>query len=680
MPRPTQPKHTSSNVALCYVRLSWSKDEGDANSPERQRANIQIVCDQHGWIPEWYEDTDGHKSGTQEKNRPGWLALKTRLTDPDVVALVANDLSRLHRKGWRIGDLLDFVDEHQVRLVLAAPGKQLDFATPQGRIVAQMSALFDEWYAMDISQRSKDMIAHRKRQGKTVGLPPFGTVRDKRTGYLIPSSEGAWLLPDGSFLAGTLNEPPQPDAVWRSYYAAAQLALSRYAEGEHGLDSLAYALQAEGWAFRNRQGQPTRFSADDVRRIVANWPEYGGFVSAQRARERHPHRFPIDQIRLSPERAVFDTELLYRVGQVRATRTIKRTPNDGVTQEAFPYPLANITFCAHCEQHAQQHNDPRLRSRLSGKGKDHLGRYRHKAGVHCGCTNRSVKRELFEADFRRLLSLLTVSPTELENLTQLGVDTLRASQGSDEPDMLARKRSAIAKCQRRIEAARHLYEDGELSREEYLRRKEANEREIAHWEARSADSEQVALELALCVEALERINQLWDISDDEDRQGMARNLFSYIVYDLDTQRITDFRLKPWADRFVILRHALYAGESTGGGEGDSFVSRQGKGVTPTGTEHIFAPSPSEAICRAISWIYRLPRKLNRRLRDSMIRARHAAGETLMEELTRHRYLGDESGSDDASSQHKVTMSLIHTRMRGTGGRKGEIIQLDANRR
>jgi hypothetical protein len=28
--------------------------------------------------------------------------------------------------------------------------------------------------------------------------------------------------------------------------------------------------------------------------------------------------------------------------------------------------------------------------------------------------------------------------------------------------------------------------------------------------------------------------------------------FSYIVYDLDMRRIVDFRLKPWADRFLIL--------------------------------------------------------------------------------------------------------------------------------
>ena len=29
-------------VALCYIRLSYTRDENDKDSPERQRANIQI--------------------------------------------------------------------------------------------------------------------------------------------------------------------------------------------------------------------------------------------------------------------------------------------------------------------------------------------------------------------------------------------------------------------------------------------------------------------------------------------------------------------------------------------------------------------------------------------------------------------------------------------------------------
>ena len=104
-----------------------------------------------------------------EKNRPEWLRLKSRLGDPDVVALVANDLARLHRKGWRIGDLLDFVDQHGIKFVIADPERQMDFSTPQGRMFAQLSAIFDEWYAVDVSQRRKADIAHRKSKGITVG-------------------------------------------------------------------------------------------------------------------------------------------------------------------------------------------------------------------------------------------------------------------------------------------------------------------------------------------------------------------------------------------------------------------------------------------------------------------------------------------------------------------------------
>ncbi|MBN8595531.1 MAG: recombinase family protein, partial [Anaerolineae bacterium] len=69
----------SRTVALCYVRLSFTKDANDLTSPERQKANLLRACEKHGWTPEWYEDVQGHKSATREHNRPAWEALKTRL-------------------------------------------------------------------------------------------------------------------------------------------------------------------------------------------------------------------------------------------------------------------------------------------------------------------------------------------------------------------------------------------------------------------------------------------------------------------------------------------------------------------------------------------------------------------------------------------------------------------------
>jgi DNA invertase Pin-like site-specific DNA recombinase len=555
-------KSQQRNTALCYIRQSWTRTPDDKDSPERQQANIQVICDANGWKPEWFMDAEGHKTGTKVSNRPGWLALEARLSDPDVVALVANDLARLHRKGWRIGNLLDFVDEHDVKLILAAPGKQMDFSTPQGRALAQMSAIFDEWYAIDISQRAKDMIAHRKRNGKSVGLPPFGTVRNEE-GYLIPSRYGAWLLPNGKFARGVQEEAPDAGALWRGYYDAAYRVLTLYVKNAMGIDAIAYQMQTEGWAFRDRDGEPAPFEGDDVRRIVANWAEYGGYVFAHRARERHPHDYDLDTITLIEERAVFPVELLYKVGAIRRQRTIRRVGSYGLTPKAYPYPLQGLVYCAHCEQQAREQNNAKRRSRLGGHtsndGKVH--RYRHKAGAKCGCANRSVKVEVLEADFARLLQLLTVETSHLDLMTELGIQLSNLGQPSDALDLEAQKRAAIATCKRRIDAAIVLFGEGRIDKEEYHRRLEQNEREIAHWEARTTETEKIGLELAICVEAVDKIAKLWEANDDEDKQGLVRSLFHYIVYDLDAQRIVDFRLKPWADRFITLRGRLYEEES-----------------------------------------------------------------------------------------------------------------------
>jgi hypothetical protein len=85
----------------------------------------------------------------------------------------------------------------------------------------------------------------------------------------------------------------------------------------------------------------------------------------------------------------------------------------------------------------------------------------------------------------------------------------------------------------------------------------ANEWEIAHWEARTTEAEGKALELSLCLEAVNRMAQVWDTGTDEDRQGMAQHLFEEIVFDLDTWRIESYQLKPWADDFLMLRMNLY---------------------------------------------------------------------------------------------------------------------------
>lgn len=183
-------------VALCYIRLSQTKNESDLKSPERQKANLQAACDKYGWIPEWYADADKHKTGTKESNRPQWLLLKARVNDPDVAVLAVNDTSRAMRNTWRALKLFDELSSSDVKLYLAVSDRMMDIKTPDGRMSLFMQAFFDEMYALDGSRRASDSIRHRKSKQITVGIPPFGTVRNAE-GYLIPSQAGAWKLPTG---------------------------------------------------------------------------------------------------------------------------------------------------------------------------------------------------------------------------------------------------------------------------------------------------------------------------------------------------------------------------------------------------------------------------------------------------------------------------------------------------
>ena len=342
------------------------------------------------------------------------------MNDPDVVALVANDLARLHRKTWRVGQLMDRLDEYGVHLVLAAPGREIDTSTPMGRMLITILAMQDEAYATDISQRARDSIHYRKALGKTVGIPPFGTIRNEE-GYLAPSPDGAWYLPDGRFEPGVQEQPPHKQAVWRGYYDCAHYILTLYSEGNVGLDKIAYQLNEEGWAFQARDKIPRPVSRADVRRVVANWPEYGGIAADRRAKDRPGYvHYEVDTLPFNEERAVLPIELLRRVAEVRQIRTIKPSLDHGAGMQTRVYPLSVITYCAHCEAKARAENKPRLRSNLTGhtNGK-RKSWYRHKSGIKCGCSNRSVPRYAIEQDFERLVNLLTIDGNQLELMTEL---------------------------------------------------------------------------------------------------------------------------------------------------------------------------------------------------------------------------------------------------------------------
>lgn len=486
MPTDSSSTPAARHIALCYIRQSRTLRPDDLASAERQRDNIQVVCDANGWTPEWYVDSEGHKPGTNEDKRPAWLALKSRLDDLGVVALVANDLARLHRKAWHVTQTLALLDERDIRLVLAAPGREIDTSTPMGRAVINIMALHDEAYAQDVSERAKDSVQHRKRKGVTVGMPPFGTKRDAN-GYLVPSDEGAWWMLDGRRIAGKIGDPsPESGAVWRGYYKCAERILKLFAASVVGRDYIASSLTESGWSFRDRNGNPTPIEEHDVRRVTKNWIEYGGAVVSISAKYRRSANFDFSAIQLDPQRAVFDVKLLYQVGVMNHERS-QYAPNRGHSKKASVHSLASLVYCAHCERLALQEGLPPLRSRLIAKP----DRYQHQPYKSCGCVGHSISRADCIEQLRDMLRTVVLHPEKLTLLNQT-------------PD-------------------------------------EETEGEDAFIEA---------VQVAICADALSRITERWELVDEDERYGTLRQLIEAIIVDLDGQAIVEVRLRTWAQAFL----------------------------------------------------------------------------------------------------------------------------------
>jgi len=554
------------HIALCYVRLSYNPSNNmNQTSPDRQRQNCLDLCREKGWTPLFFEDTDGHNSGTKTNNRAEWKNLESRMKSPDVVAVVANDLSRFHRNLLNTLKLLEESGEAQFELWVAATKRQIkadDFAS---YATAVFEGMGNELYAREISRKVKDSVDYRRARGISSGRPPAGTKRGEDK-YLKPSNEGAWLMPDGSFVPGKEGDkPPSENAVWRGYYQCAERILRAYAiENRGGSQKIALLMRREGWPFRTDDGLPRRIQKDDTRRVIDAWPDYMGMVVGSRAKDRAEFFASFDYDSLTDTgRSVFPFELLIAVA-MRFKERGTTAPRAGTHRKAKAYGLSQILYCAHCDRQALEHNDPTLRGRLQGWNQNERLRYRHTSERSCGCQNLSVSLTYVEDEVGRLISLFALKPEHIPLLTEISTRTAFVGKDDSDTEFEQQKTRELARLKKSLENNLYLFRSGEIDQREYSRSKADAERQISYWESRTTETEKLGLELAACIRAISNLATVWMNGEDEERQALAQNVFEYIVFDLDEQQITDFRLKPWADRFLVLSAELHKKDDDSG--------------------------------------------------------------------------------------------------------------------
>ena len=156
--------------AIGYVRVSTEEQAVEGLSLAAQAERLADYCRARGWtLTALYRDA-GVSGRTLE--RPGIQAALEALEAGEADVLLALKLDRLTRSVVGLHELIERCDKAGARL--AAVQDALDTGTANGRMVTSILAVLAQWEREIVSERTAAALAHKKRSGEHVGLPPYG--------------------------------------------------------------------------------------------------------------------------------------------------------------------------------------------------------------------------------------------------------------------------------------------------------------------------------------------------------------------------------------------------------------------------------------------------------------------------------------------------------------------------
>lgn len=193
-----------------YYRLSRDEDE-ELNSLNNQR---KIICNfavsnGHEVVGESFDD---NVSG-MHFNREGIDKIYEVVEAGKIEAIIVKDLSRLGRHRTQTALFIDYLREHDVRVLSAT--ENIDTFNENDDLIIGFKGLVNDFYARDGSRRVRTGYRQKQKEG-IVTIPPFGYFKDKNTKKVVIVEEAAETIRlifsayvDGSgmkAIARTLNE------------------------------------------------------------------------------------------------------------------------------------------------------------------------------------------------------------------------------------------------------------------------------------------------------------------------------------------------------------------------------------------------------------------------------------------------------------------------------------------
>lgn len=168
-----------------YCRVSTTEQASSGHSLATQATKLAAYCELHDHELIATMTDEGASASTLD--RPELKEALRALADGDADGLVILKLDRLTRNVRDWADLLQHTFgpdcQHQLHSVLDS----LDTSSASGRLVLNIMMTVSQWEREVISERTREVLAHRKAQGKRTGGIPYG--------YRL-GDDGESLLPD----------------------------------------------------------------------------------------------------------------------------------------------------------------------------------------------------------------------------------------------------------------------------------------------------------------------------------------------------------------------------------------------------------------------------------------------------------------------------------------------------
>ena len=168
-----------------YYRLS-NDDDPEQNSLINQRNICRVFADARGHRIVG-ESSDDNVSG-MKFNRRGLDELTAVVDSGKIDAVIVKDLSRLGRHRTQTALFIDYLREHNVRVLSVT--ESVDTFWDEDDLVIGIRGLMNDYYAKDIGKKIRAGYRQKQKAGIVI-TPPFGYRKDKNTGQIKVDADAA---------------------------------------------------------------------------------------------------------------------------------------------------------------------------------------------------------------------------------------------------------------------------------------------------------------------------------------------------------------------------------------------------------------------------------------------------------------------------------------------------------